>query len=135
MDLTLHTDGGSRNNPGEAAIAYIIRNKGKEIYANHRAIGIATNNVAEYTALIDGLDYIYTYIQNNEVKSISVFSDSQLMVRQMLGNYKIKDATIKILAAKAKSVIQKIDKPVNFTHILREKNSETDALVKKSLFP
>lgn len=134
MDLTLHTDGGSRNNPGPAAIAYIVRQNGKILYSFHKSIGDATNNIAEYKALIEGLMYIYTYKKSHVVKSLSVFADSQLMIMQVQGKYKIKDITLQTLVVEVKKYITLLDVPISFTHILREKNSETDDLVKESLF-
>ena len=128
MQLKIYTDGGSLNNPGKAASAFLVYKDGKLLHKHKEKIGIASNNVAEYTALIRALEYVYT-----QVKSLQVISDSQLMVRQVNGLYKVKNADIKPLHTRVKMLEMQIGLPISYTHVLREKNQEADALVKEAL--
>lgn len=130
MLLTLYTDGGSQNNPGNAAISFVIYGDGKLLSQYSKKIGIATNNVAEYTALISAL----AHVKNMDlpwIEEIRCFSDSQLMVRQLNGEYKIKNLPIKILAEQVKKIEAFFKKPVKYVHIPREQNQLADSLVKK----
>lgn len=99
MVVKLYTDGAARGNPGEAAIAFIITDGGKELQRHNERIGIATNNVAEYTALIKGLEAAAKY-----AKEIEVLSDSQLVIRQMRGLYRVKEKHLRELFRKAKEM-------------------------------
>jgi ribonuclease HI len=135
MKLTIYTDGGSLNNPGEAAIAYATY-LGDELIAKYaKRIGIASNNVAEYTALIEALQYAKSVIPKHNIKSIHIYSDSQLMVNQMNGLYKVKDANLGTLQMKVRVLENELDIPIAYTHVLRDKNTLADSLVKKVLFP
>ena len=159
MNLIIHTDGGSLNNPGQAAYAFLIYGDGKLIHKQNERIGIASNNVAEYTALIKALDYVKRKIQNPKIKqiknpqyrnhdlkktgsfadtqddavSIQVISDSLLMVNQVKGIYKVKHPDIKPLHTQVKLLEIELNLPVLYTHVLRGKNEEADALVKEAL--
>lgn len=131
MNLSIYTDGGSLNNPGQAASAFLVSGDGKLLYKEGRAIGIATNNIAEYTALIRALEWVK---QNRGMfHSIHVISDSQLMIRQVNGEYKVKDTGIKKLHSQVKLLEMELGLPISYTHVLREKNKEADALVKQAL--
>lgn len=113
--LHIYTDGGSRGNPGSAAIAFAIYDdKGNLISSQTRGIGITTNNVAEYTALISALETAYNY-SNGE---ISCFSDSRLMVNQLNGKFKIKKQHLKKLHSEAKEK-EKMFKLVTYVHVGR----------------
>ncbi|HRN69868.1 MAG TPA: ribonuclease HI family protein, partial [Candidatus Woesebacteria bacterium] len=154
--LTIHTDGGSLNNPGKAACAFLIHANGNLLHKYNEYIGIASNNVAEYTALIRALEYVKnnllrhserseeshkdnksqrdpSALPQDDIKSIHVFADSELMIRQVTGVYKVKNADIKPLHTKIKMLEMEIGIPILYTHVLREKNSEADALVKAAL--
>jgi len=133
MDLRIFTDGGALNNPGEAAIAYVIY-LGKSLFFKHgERIGIATNNTAEYTALIKALEKAKEVILANPVEKILVTSDSELLVRQLNGVYKIKHSQIKEYVNRVKMLEQELQVPVSYTHTLREGNELADSLVKKAL--
>lgn len=132
MHLIIHTDGGSLNNPGKAASAFLIHSEGKLLHKYNEYIGIASNNVAEYTALIRALEYVKDHLQD-EVDHIQVISDSELMVRQVTGIYKVKNADIKPLHSRIKLLEMEIGKPISYMHVLRGKNAEADALVKEAL--
>lgn len=132
MHLTIHTDGGSLNNPGAAAIGFLVHEGSKCLYRHAEAIGVATNNVAEYTALIRALSYVIEHF-NEKVERIQVIADSELMIRQVNGIYKVKHPDIKPLHTQVKLLEMKVGVAVSYTHVLREKNAEADALVKKAL--
>ncbi len=132
MQITIHTDGGSLNNPGRAASAFLVHSDGKLLHKYNEYIGIASNNVAEYTALIRALEYVKNNLSET-VSKIHVFADSELMIRQVTGIYKVKNADIKPLHTKIKMLEMELGIPILYTHVLREKNSEADALVKAAL--
>lgn len=131
MNLHIYTDGGSLNNPGQAAIAYAVFSENQLVTKSFKRIGLATNNVAEYSALIEALGFVKTII--NTVKSVRVFSDSLLMINQLNGLYKMKDAGLRELLMKVRILESELNIPVSYIHVLREKNQLTDSLVKKAL--
>ena len=98
-------DGASRSNPGDASIGVSISLDGKEIHTISRKIGIATNNEAEYQALIDGLNYCI----ENSIKEIEVFLDSNLVVEQVNKNYKVKAENLKVLNSKVDELIESLE--------------------------
>ena len=132
MNLTIHTDGGSLNNPGPAAIGFLINEGTKCLYTHSEAIGVASNNVAEYTALIRALTYVKTHFKDT-ANSIQIIADSELMIRQVNGIYKVKNADIKPLHTQVKLLEMELGLPIIYSHVLRDKNADADALVKKAL--
>jgi ribonuclease HI len=136
MKLTVYTDGGSLNNPGRAASAYLLYEGTTLLYQEGTYIGIASNNVAEYTALIHALTKIKELIDTKVISSlehITVYADSQLMVHQLNGLYKVKHPDMKKLFDQVKVLQEEITVPITYTHVLREKNHRADALVKQAL--
>ena len=132
MELKIYTDGGSINNPGPSAIAYVIYSNGKIIHSFSAKIGINTNNFAEYTALVRALERV----KQNHVSSsakITVFSDSRLMVNQLNGLYKVKNSTIRQFVLKVRILEQELNVPIVYKYIPRENNRLADSLVKKAL--
>ena len=124
MKARLFTDGGSRGNPGPAASAYVLEAEdGTVLDARGEPIGVATNNVAEYRALVAGL----AKAAELEVDELEVVSDSELLVKQMRGEYKIKNAGLQPLAARARQLVARLDR-VTFEHVRREKNKDADRL-------
>ncbi len=122
-------DGGSRGNPGPAAYGVVIRDGSGAIIARlKKYIGQNTNNVAEYFGLIAALDYAQTH----GVRALRVESDSELMVKQMRGQYKVKSADLKPLFERAKKMSQGLDS-FRIEHVYREQNREADALVNQAL--
>ena len=98
MKATLWTDGGARGNPGPAAFAYVLEAEDGTVLAAHgEAIGVATNNVAEYSALVAGLEKAAEV----GVRELEVISDSELMVKQMRGEYKVKNEALRELSIRA----------------------------------
>jgi ribonuclease HI len=117
-------DGGARNNPGPAGWgAYIVNADGVVAAELHGALGIATNNVAEYNALLGALQWALA----NGVTRMDVKADSLLLVEQMKGNYKVKADGLKPLNAKARLLAAQLG-CVTYTHIPREQNKEADRL-------
>ncbi len=127
--LTINTDGGARGNPGPAGIGVVIKNEvGFVIETHKKFIGTATNNVAEYKALLLGLNCA----KELSAEEVHVNMDSELVVRQMQGRYKVKDPGLKPLAEEARKLISQFTK-VEFTHVRRELNKEADKLVNEAI--
>jgi formyltetrahydrofolate-dependent phosphoribosylglycinamide formyltransferase len=127
--LTAYTDGGSRGNPGPAAAAYVLTDPaGTEFCAKACFLGRATNNVAEYTAVIKALETA----KQIGCKRIGVFSDSELVVKQINGQYKVKSDLIRPLYGQAVNLLDEFESwTVKF--VRRERNRRTDQLVNKAL--
>jgi ribonuclease HI len=125
--MTIHawTDGAARGNPGESGIGVILRDDaGNDLYSFGGFLGTATNNVAEYRALLHCLEKAAGFT----CESMVVHSDSQLMVRQMLGQYKVKDKKLAVLHREAKRLVQALPFTVTFVHVERELNRDADLL-------
>ena len=122
-------DGGSRGNPGPASYGVVIRDPRGEIVARlKKYIGRTTNNVAEYYGLIAALDYA----QSNNIRALRVESDSELLVKQMRGQYKVKSADLQPLYERAKKMSQAIPS-FRIDHVYREQNREADLLANQAL--
>ena len=125
----VNVDGGARGNPGPAAIAAVVRDESGEIVeARGERIGRATNNVAEYRALLLGIE-LAAGLGGTEVELVG---DSELIVRQVKGEYKVKDATMRKLHAEAKRALAAFDR-WSIRHVRRESNAEADRLVNEAL--
>ena len=129
MKATLWTDGGARGNPGPAAFAYVLEAEdGTALAAHGEAIGVATNNVAEYSALVAGLEKAAEL----GVRELEVVSDSELMVKQMRGEYKVKNEALRELSLRAGRLARGIGS-VRYTAVRREHNELADRLVNEAL--
>lgn len=129
MKGRLHTDGGARGNPGPAGIGAVLFDPdGNVIGELAESIGETTNNVAEYTALNRGLDMAL----EKGVTEIDVYVDSQLVVSQVKGDWKIKNERLRALAAKAESSLSKFGS-ARLRQIPREKNSDADKLANQAM--
>ena len=128
MRHQLFCDGASRSNPGDASIGVSILLDGKEVETISKKIGIATNNEAEYQALIDGLNYCV----DNSIKEIEVFLDSNLVVEQVNKNFKVKAANLKVLNFKVEELIKEF-KFIEIKHVYRENNKRADQLANMAL--
>ena len=128
--LHLYTDGGARGNPGEAAIGCVLidPDTGKHLELHKEAIGIQTNNVAEYRALIEGLKIAQKHHPNRLV----CFLDSELIVKQMSGEYRVKMPSLQPLFEEIQSLITAFA-DVSFSHIPRHQNAQADRLVNEAL--
>ena len=129
MKAKLFTDGGARGNPGPAAYGYVIEaDDGTVLAAHGEKIGVATNNVAEYRALIAGLAKAVELA----VPEIEVVSDSELLVKQMTGVYRVKNDALRELSLEAARLARGIGK-VTYTAVRREHNELADRLVNEAL--
>ena len=128
MRHQLFCDGASRSNPGDASIGVSILLDGKEVHTISKKIGIATNNEAEYQALIDGLNYCV----DNSIKEIQVFLDSNLVVEQVNKNFKVKAGNLKVLNSKVDDLIQEFNF-IEINHVYREENKRADQLANMAL--
>ena len=128
MRHQLFCDGASRSNPGDASIGISILLDGKEVHTISKKIGIATNNEAEYQALIDGLNYCV----DNSIKEIEVFLDSNLVVEQVNKNFKVKAGNLKVLNSKVDDLIQEFNF-IEINHVYREANKRADQLANMAL--
>ena len=127
--LHLHIDGGSRGNPGDAGFGvHVTAPDGTEVAALYGYIGRATNNVAEYQALLHGLRYAL----GHGVRRLLVFSDSELVVRQIAGAYRVKHPAMIPLHREALALMRQFAE-VRITHVRREQNTEADRLANRAL--
>jgi probable phosphoglycerate mutase len=125
----LSTDGGSRGNPGPAAFGYVLEAEdGTVLAARGERIGVATNNVAEYRGLVAGLEKALELA----VSEVEVVSDSELLVRQMNGEYRVKNAALRELSLQAARLAREIGK-VSYAAVRREHNELADRLVNEAL--
>ena len=129
MKARLSTDGGARGNPGPAAFGYVLEAEDGTVLAAHgERIGVATNNVAEYRALIAGLEKALELA----VDDVEVVSDSELLVKQMTGEYRVKNAALQELSLEASRLARKLA-TVTYTAVRREHNELADRLVNEAL--
>ena len=124
-----HIDGGARGNPGPAACAVIIRNTQGEVLAELREyLGLQTNNVAEYSGLLAAL----AWASREKIGSLKILSDSELLVRQMRGQYKVKNPALKELFDRAQAMVRRLDQ-FAIEHVRREANRDADRMVNQVL--
>ena len=126
--IDLYADGASRSNPGPSGIGVSIYMDGNEIHTISEYIGEATNNEAEYLAVIKGL----VYLLNKKELSVSCYLDSKLVVEQAKGNYRVSAKNLKPLNKQLLSLVDKFNQ-IGFYHIPREKNSRADELANKGI--
>jgi ribonuclease HI len=127
--LTVNVDGGARGNPGPAAIGAVVRDAGGEVLEERgERIGRATNNVAEYRALLLGIELAAAH----GAAELELIGDSELIVRQVEGRYKVKDATMKELHAEVKAALRPFQS-WSIRHVRREQNADADRLVNAAL--
>ena len=129
MKARLFTDGGARGNPGPAAYGYVLEAAdGTVLAAKGERIGVATNNVAEYRALIAGLEKALELA----VPEVEVVSDSELLVKQMRGEYRVKNAALRALHEEAQALARRVGN-VEYRHVKRAHNELADRLVNEAL--
>lgn len=133
-DLIINTDGGSRGNPGEAATGYVIKdNAGNAQELCGKYIGVATNNVAEYQAVLEAYAKLLERWGHRSREVVLKFLlDSQLVVNQLSGNFKIKNPVLLKMVGEIREIEKKF-KQVSYNYVPREKNGEADSLVNKAL--
>ena len=129
MKLVVHVDGGARGNPGPAAVGVVVATPdGEVVHAVGETIGEATNNVAEYRALLRGIELA----REHGASELEIYGDSELVVKQIRGEYKVKDAGLKPLHAEARAALADLDE-WSFDHVRRENNAHADDLVNQAL--
>ena len=127
--LVAHSDGGARGNPGPSGYGVVIKDEsGRRVAALSEYLGHQTNNFAEYQGLIAALEYALKH----GPKALKLISDSELLVRQIKGIYKVKNATLQDLHARAKELIKQLDW-FSIGHALREHNQEADRLANEAM--
>lgn len=132
MKLIIYTDGASRGNPGPASYGFTISDEnGSLIYEEGRYIGISTNNMAEYTAVLEALKYVKENLKEGFLQ-IELFADSKLVVEQLSGRFKVKSSHLKPLVEKIQILKMELGGVVH-GHIPREKNTEADRLANQAL--
>lgn len=133
-ETKVYCDGGARGNPGPAAIGFVIKKDAETIYKHSEYIGKTTNNVAEYTAVLRTLQWIIDNKKlQSETEKIEFFIDSQLVVSQLNGKWKIKNNVLKELVVKIKRIERKLMQEVCYTKVPRSKNFLADDLVNVAL--
>ncbi|MCL2888010.1 MAG: ribonuclease HI family protein [Elusimicrobia bacterium] len=129
MKVIINVDGGSRGNPGFGAAGFVIKDcAGKTLRAEGKFLGVCTNNHAEFTALLLALKAA----KNLRALELQIYADSLLLVKQFLGEYKIKSPNLKDLMAEIRTAARCFQ-TVNIAHVPREKNKEADKLVNTAL--
>jgi ribonuclease HI len=129
VKLVVHVDGGARGNPGPAAIGVVVTTaEGETVHAVGETIGTATNNVAEYRALLRGIELA----REHGADRLEIYGDSELVVKQIRGEYKVKDAGLKPLHAEARAALAEVGE-WSFDHVRRENNADADLLVNQAL--
>jgi ribonuclease HI len=129
MKLTVNVDGGARGNPGPAAIGVVVRDgDGAVLEERGERIGTATNNVAEYRALLLGIERA----GEMGASELELIGDSELVVRQVKGEYKVKDAALRELHGEVKEALRRFAR-WSIRHVRREQNAEADRLVNQVL--
>lgn len=133
MNLIINTDGASRGNPGQASYGFVIcDDKGKILYEEGQTIGIATNNVAEYQAVLSALEYIRRVWDKDAPHNIEVITDSQLIASQLSGKYKIKNQNLKGLFDKIKILEFDLGN-ISYRNVPRSQNIQADKLANRAL--
>ena len=129
MKARLSTDGGARGNPGPAAYGYVLETEdGTVLAAEGEQIGRATNNVAEYRGLVAGM----SKAAELGVRDLEVVSDSELLVKQMRGDYRVKNEVLRVLWGEANALERRFDR-VRYTAVRRHHNEAADSLVNEAL--
>ncbi|KKU82476.1 MAG: Ribonuclease H [Microgenomates group bacterium GW2011_GWA2_47_8] len=132
MNYIIHTDGGARGNPGPAAVGVVIESEKTLITEFGKRIGETTNNVAEYTAVIEALKKVES-LKSKVEREIHFFLDSNLVVQQLNGKFKVKDGKLRELLIAVRMLEQEVGGKVSYGYVPREQNQRADFLVNKAL--
>lgn len=135
-EITINTDGGARGNPGPAAIGITAQTDSQTLFEISEYIGHQTNNVAEYTAVIHALHHLRDH--GLAADAVRFILDSELIVRQITGAYRVKEPHLQVLAAEVRQLLESLKRDdtirtIKFEHVLREKNRRADQLVNQAL--
>jgi len=133
MQLTIFCDGASRGNPGPAASAFCVYENKSLLHEEGRVWGITTNNVAEYKAVVMAYEWLLSFLANNRVSKIEFIFDSELVTKQLNGEYKIKSPLLRPLVLYIKQMENNIDASIIYSHVKREHNTRADQLANEAL--
>ena len=128
--IKIHCDGGARGNPGAAACAFVVIEKDNVIFEDSSFLGVTTNNVAEYEGVILAMKWL---IENNYYSVVEFYLDSQLVVKQINGDYKVKNERLKELYMDTKSLEKYINAKIKYIDIPRSSNTLPDKLLNKTI--
>lgn len=130
--IKIYCDGGSRGNPGKSASAFVVEEEGKIIYSEAKYLGIATNNFAEYSSVFNALNWLK---ENEKIldEEIIFILDSELVVKQINGQYKVKSMKLKELFLQIKNLLDNYFPKIIFKNVSREENAKADFLVNQKL--
>lgn len=129
----IYSDGGSRGNPGPGASAFVVYKNSEEIYKKSYFFKNTTNNIAEYFAALMAVTWVEKNTKNINTSSIDFYMDSELIVKQLNGIYKIKSDNLRRAYEKIKSILNKLKIKISFIHIPREKNKIADKMVNETM--
>lgn len=133
MQLTIHTDGGSRGNPGIAGGGVVALLGGRAVYTASVPLGVKTNNEAEYLAILHALNWLAEFVKENSVESARCVLDSKLVVEQLSHRWKIKEPRLRPLADQCWKIIVALPCRVIFAHVLRDQNARADELANQAM--
>lgn len=134
MTINVYTDGGSRGNPGHSGYGLVIYDDNQKIlFQESKYLGVKTNNEAEYAGLIGALIWINNNQNSLKISKINFNSDSQLMIRQLTGLYKVKAPNLIPIFLKAKDLINSISSPITFKDVRRDFNKLADQLANEAM--
>jgi ribonuclease HI len=132
--IIIFTDGGSRGNPGPAALGVSIQNSEGKVLANiGKTLGITTNNVAEYSAIVEGFNWLLDNKEKLGIGAVDFYMDSQLACSQLNGLYKVKNPAIRDFVFIIHQKEAELNMPISYTHVPREQNKKADAMVNQAL--
>ena len=134
MTINVYTDGGSRGNPGHSGYGLVVYDDNQKIlFQESKYLGVKTNNEAEYAGLIGALIWINNNQNSLKISKINFNSDSQLMIRQLTGLYKVKAPNLIPIFLKAKDLINSISSPITFKDVRRDFNKLADQLANEAM--
>ena len=134
MDLNIYTDGGARGNPGISGYGLVIQDQDKKtLYQEAKFLGIKTNNEAEYMGLVAALSWLVDHQSEFNPDAIHIHMDSQLIVRQIQGRYKVKAPNLRPLYQTATSLLNQLNSPYQFKDVRRESNTVADQLANQAM--
>ena len=131
--IKIYSDGGARGNPGPAASAFVVIINRKVIYSENKYLGKATNNVAEYTAVLMAARWLEKNKKKYVNYKVNFFMDSELLMKQLKGEYKVRSENLIPLMKKIKLILSESHHSLNYAHVVRSKNTLADKLVNRSL--
>lgn len=131
--LSIFSDGGARGNPGPAACAVVFVKSGRELFKDSKFLGMTTNNVAEYEGVLFALKTLLNNPTWHDGRPVNFFLDSELIVNQLKGSYKIKNSKLAALSLEAKKIEREIPAKIFYEHIARSRNYKADKLLNEEL--